>query len=466
MSNPAVYLLAETRVNGKVLRIEDNLGEAIHVHVGDFRFSLTVAEFENFYESVLAAAKFIFELRGLDWEMIDLTSLDWEWLASYGDFESITVRNVKIGELYTTRRIHNDKTLSRIVPINKSLMYEVLEGKETDLAEYEEVNMYGQDSYSRLMSVYEKIQGQGYPYDNKYIMIDSIGLIYDGGHRAACLCKIYGTDYVVPVLEIKFINQVPSIKDKIKSANRNIRRRLIKGYIKKILKIPFQLIGKLKWAVVGTMENVNETKIRASGIEVNSRDDLIDLFQKADVKYYLIDNLVIDNSVNIKGTFIVEEDKFSKIRELLCAVSKENMYQGFPFLYSTLCPVVIDVEEGTYAIWDRLCCNSMFEKAILPLDKYCNKLSWEQAKADNNGIICASDSTRMLYILANCILEKQRFDETDIAFIRLHKDVLRDAVFVSMVYKIFFEFTEKLIAMLQKEKYDDIVLSYVTNKEY
>ena len=45
MSNPAVINLAETETDIGFFRIEDNIGESIHLHLGDFRYDLTIKEF-------------------------------------------------------------------------------------------------------------------------------------------------------------------------------------------------------------------------------------------------------------------------------------------------------------------------------------------------------------------------------------------------------------------------------------
>ena len=81
MSNPAVYLLAETTIQGKRIQIEDNLGESIHVHIGEFRITFSVAEFLEAAESILNAADQILQLKDLSLYKFDLSSLDWDWLS-------------------------------------------------------------------------------------------------------------------------------------------------------------------------------------------------------------------------------------------------------------------------------------------------------------------------------------------------------------------------------------------------
>ncbi len=45
MSNPGVKVLANTKINGMTFCIEDNIGEAMHIHWGNIRLDLTIKEF-------------------------------------------------------------------------------------------------------------------------------------------------------------------------------------------------------------------------------------------------------------------------------------------------------------------------------------------------------------------------------------------------------------------------------------
>ena len=50
MSNPGIFVLFSENTsfpNLKSIQIEDNIGEAVHVHINDYRLDLTLNEFEN-----------------------------------------------------------------------------------------------------------------------------------------------------------------------------------------------------------------------------------------------------------------------------------------------------------------------------------------------------------------------------------------------------------------------------------
>ena len=245
MSNPAVYLLADTKIRGSVIRIEDNLGEAIHIHIGDIRLSITISDFEAIYQCAKEVAKYLFELKGLDWKYIDEGSLDWDWISRYQNIEKLEISHKKIKDLYTIKRINNDINKEMIVPISKSIFAEKLKNEKVNISNYAECNMYGVDSDERLELIREKICKTGYPYDNKYILINSLGQIYDGDHRAAVLYHMYGGEYEIPVLEMKCKDETDTIKEKIKRTKRHIIKADFIKCIKRIIKTPWRLVKAL-----------------------------------------------------------------------------------------------------------------------------------------------------------------------------------------------------------------------------
>lgn len=53
MSNPSVFELNRAEINGTKITIEDNIGEAIHFHIGMIRFDLTIKEFNKITQELL-----------------------------------------------------------------------------------------------------------------------------------------------------------------------------------------------------------------------------------------------------------------------------------------------------------------------------------------------------------------------------------------------------------------------------
>ena len=80
MSNPSVCFLSFAIIDGVNFRIEDNLGEAIHIHIGKLRKALSIEDYFLFAESVMRATKELFQIRGIELENLDMESLKGEWL--------------------------------------------------------------------------------------------------------------------------------------------------------------------------------------------------------------------------------------------------------------------------------------------------------------------------------------------------------------------------------------------------
>lgn len=467
MSNPAVYLLASTTIQGKALRIEDNLGEAIHVHIGDLRVSLSIYEFENFCASVLEAAKYLFELKGLDWDLVDLSSLDWEWLADYSQLKSMQVKEYKICELYTVRNLFNSVDLQQIVPVKKSIFYQALEGKHENLLKYKEINMYSQDNFNRLNGVLDLIKQYGYPYNEKYIMVDSAGRIYDGDHRAACLCYLKGEEYKIPVLELAFDNQEQNIETEIRNNQLALVKKILKRSFHYILMTVLRLLSMVKSMLMFGFKKKNRRKKVVEVQQIDSFDALLEKFKEKEVPYYVIDHPMRNGNLIPLATIIVSKDSFLRVSDMLSDMCISDCdYKSYSFLYSTPVPQFISINGNTYAIWDRICCKSKFENAILPVDKFCDMKSWESIYKNEKGFYCASVETCLLQIILNAILEKNQFDEKDISYIENKKAYLNSVDFGDMIEKEFFKYSKELLALLREGKYNEVVAGYVTNVEY
>ena len=117
MSNPGVIVLAETKIgNKKNFRVEDNLGEAIHLHYRDIRVDLTVAEFlklskiceETFYDLVHA-------------DGFDFNDFDGDFLVEHSEkllyLKKVERQKMPLKDLYYLSRRY-------FVPVNKRVVDE------------------------------------------------------------------------------------------------------------------------------------------------------------------------------------------------------------------------------------------------------------------------------------------------------------------------------------------------------
>lgn len=451
MSNPAVYLLAENEIHGSHLRIEDNIGEAIHIHYGDIRMSLSIKEFNDLYEGVLTATKQLLAEKGIDLGLIDTSSLDWNWLDRYEHLESVSIKEKKINSLFTIYRIRNKEYLSKLVNIKDALFVKALCGETTNLLGYKEVNKYGQDSLTRLSNMYESIKENGYPFDNKYIMTDSRGIIYDGDHRAACLFHLYGGEKNIPVLELSFDDQLSTIEAALKDNRRVLYRRLLKKYAKNIIEKMMELPGRLIKRQKSCDKHVN-----------TSYEGVIEWLNSTDLEYYILDCSRVRQGKEYLCDIVV--NRLDKVREEFNCISIEG-YPGFKMLYSTPMPLNINTSDGRIMIWDRLCCKSRFENDILPLDRFCNQYAWNHTCV-KEGITRTDERLNMLYIITYSVLEELNFTRENIKYISEHKELLSDNLFFSLIEKEFFKYTCKLIEYLKQEQYKEAIDNYTRFIEY
>ena len=97
MSNPGVIKLAEATIGGENLRIEDNIGEAIHIHYGNIRIDMTIKEFVSFADKLTDIAQNMINIPGFsikDYDANFLTDAN-EILC---DLVSVEFMEVSVGE--------------------------------------------------------------------------------------------------------------------------------------------------------------------------------------------------------------------------------------------------------------------------------------------------------------------------------------------------------------------------------
>lgn len=187
MSSPGVIILAEGIVGGVNLRIEDNIGEAIHVHYGNLRIDLTIAEFYQLSEQLVSIMEMMIGVEGFkvnNYDAIFLSQIDRLLL----NLESITFEEVNLSNLLTDS-IDENGNLS-VVSIWDSRVSKAIKGNTKELRNWKQINYYGETNVDRLNNLREKIRKNGYnpDFDGTYIVLCDDGFfIADGCHRASIL---------------------------------------------------------------------------------------------------------------------------------------------------------------------------------------------------------------------------------------------------------------------------------------
>lgn len=199
MSNPAVTTLCRTTVSGLPMWMDDNIGESIHLHIGDVRVDLSNKEFSNMYDDICDALNNLVGVEGFDCHYINPVYMEDMLWRNLKHLKKVKVDNVELKKLLCP-------FYGEYVELPRSRAVRALEGDTKDNDDNRRSHHIGQTSEERLYSLYKSIENNGYPYHGEYIVLygDDF-IIQDGQHRAACLWKLKG-DVTVPVLRFYFDN--------------------------------------------------------------------------------------------------------------------------------------------------------------------------------------------------------------------------------------------------------------------
>jgi len=207
MSNPGVMLLAERDINGQSLRIEDNVGEAIHIHYGSMRIDMTINEFLDLEEQWVQLINRMIAVEGFNIRDFDPIYL-YLGLSGFVCLERISIDYVELGRLVTETKDLDEN--ERFISVTDSRITQALRGDDTELLKRQQINLYGEDNRSRFEKVLKSINDNSYPYNNEHIILYNEGLyIRDGLHRASCLFHLRG-NVKIPVLRLYFYNNAYS----------------------------------------------------------------------------------------------------------------------------------------------------------------------------------------------------------------------------------------------------------------
>jgi hypothetical protein len=251
MSNPGViYLASKNLSNGKIFRVEDNIGEAIHFHYdNEIRMDLTVDEFLKFAEKCTESLENLldvdgFELRNFDPIFLDMFS---ENIIDLVRVEHATI-NLEELKIQTVNRIG----LPVIKGLNESRVYKAINGENKELVSYKQENNRDQDNLQRLNNLLEYTKNNNYPMNNEYIVLfNNQNIIRDGQHRAACMYHLYGNKNI-PIIRLHFKDNLhntsnyPWIDYLLKWDKRRVKKLLKKFIRNNFLIIVKKIIKRIK----------------------------------------------------------------------------------------------------------------------------------------------------------------------------------------------------------------------------
>lgn len=268
MSNPAVIKLQQKTIGNSRVWLDDNFGEAVHLHIDNIRVDLGIEEFDLICEDLCVAINEIIDVEGFDCCHIDPVYLEVMLADILLKLRAVKIDMVYLEDLYAPGR-------KGIKPLSQSRCVRALknDSKENDIPRPS--HHIGQTSAERLESMMKSVETHGYPYKDNYIVLyGDDNIIRDGQHRAACLYTING-NIQVPVLRFYFDGykrenirlsglKMYKIYVRLRDHARKIRKAFFKTLISDARIILVMFKGKLtsvyKWLFAG----YNKSKIDAA----------------------------------------------------------------------------------------------------------------------------------------------------------------------------------------------------------
>lgn len=206
MSNPAVITLAEMKhgmAGFNRMQIEDNIGEAIHLHLGPFRMDLTIKEFRTLADGMRTAL----DATGR-FAPYAVSQFDPLFLSECGPLlehlTGITIEECYIDELQCIVYLSRRFGFYKFTPVVKTPAYRFLDNHDHSFLKYEQTSYLGINNNERLSDLRNNIKQNGYPSaDNYIILFRGQNIVRDGQHRLAVLRHLMG-NIKIPVMVFDF----------------------------------------------------------------------------------------------------------------------------------------------------------------------------------------------------------------------------------------------------------------------
>lgn len=234
MSNPSVIILIDLPTkSGGSFRVEDNIGESIHIHYNNFRIDLTFKEFLYFSDFV---EKSFINLINCD--SFNIENFDPKFLKDIShtlvDLESVAFEDIRLSDLIVSRK--SILGIPKWVNLKQSRVYRAINGDMRENNDYVQENYFNQSNQGRVEQVNNLVNTDGYPFNDEYIVLfNDQNFIRDGQHRASALLANKG-DIQVPIIRMNFENNKHNVKENLflhsfmpimKGNIKNIARKII-----------------------------------------------------------------------------------------------------------------------------------------------------------------------------------------------------------------------------------------------
>lgn len=238
MSNPGVILLSKTETECGDFIIEDNLGEAVHLHLGNIRIDITVNDLNHLAEQCMDILDNFISLHGFSCKELDPIFLS---QISYMLPDLQSVRRRKLEPNIFRIQIRNKYGIFVNCKIENSRVFKALQGNhEEDDNFLQQENYIFQSNAERTDENLNVIKKQGYNQDKGMVVtFNGQDFIRDGQHRIAVL-NYLGRNDTIETLDLSFRNKKYSLSE-------HPVVRIFLHWNKKKVKKLFLLVPKWIW---------------------------------------------------------------------------------------------------------------------------------------------------------------------------------------------------------------------------
>lgn len=247
MSNPGVILLAVHNKRGgcfEKMKIEDNLGESVHIHLDNYRIDLTIKEYQSFSELIWQA---LVELDDLPNALKDSNFLSDTYRAISYAKPIVNLKKEKIQSLSFIKRSRWLRFfyLYRLVKINQTPQYLYLTDESNGYETYPQQNNLGITNIDRLRKRSIQLTESGFKDSGSVAIVfgDQSLVVRDGMHMCSILAHKHGLTSEVNVLSVKNVGYRAKFNQPViwsfKSIVRStyfIARRLARVLLQKVLR--------------------------------------------------------------------------------------------------------------------------------------------------------------------------------------------------------------------------------------
>lgn len=311
MSNPAVVLLASlNEIIGFPYRfeIEDNIGEAIHIHYKDIRLDMTIAEFNELANTLRDIFVELVDNKEFHIENFDAGNL--LWLAE----PMIHLKHIVEEEIFLEDILvdtYDEEGRIKYLPLPNSRVLKALRGDTSENDKRKQINYFNvnecdrQSNQERLQYDLDQIRTYGYPVNDELILLREDNTIIDGQHRASCLYYLYG-NIKVPVRKISF-----SEKENAKMIVQQSSEDYYKGQNEMIQQKYFDL----------------EQRYHNLDVVLNERDAIIHHYQEEERRRER-DVRILDQTINEKDAIIKKyQDQIKELENELEKIQNSRSWR-------------------------------------------------------------------------------------------------------------------------------------------